>query len=499
MKNGRPHREVSPDRISDEQGQREADATPVGPDLRRRTRIATDPLAYWMDKAAESPLLTREQEGEIFSRIETVRCALRMALFRYPIISRNYLDVLRAVEAGEKRADWVFDFHETGGRSEKQVMGRFPHHLRTIEAILSRNEAAFVEVVDLPENDSVRFTVERTVWSGQQKIALLMDEIAPKPAYVFSLFNTLRAFAERAGAVQQQLSQLTVPMTDEKRLQLGDNLRDTELAVFEKPEEFQQSVQRITCTQNALREDMDFVASSNLRLVVSIAKRYRNRGLEFLDLIQEGNVGLQHAIGKFEYRRGNKFSTYATPWIHQAILRALSTHSRAIRLPSHVYWSLANIRAHRIKFAQEHARRPTDEELSEVTGIPAEELRHIQSASGEFRSIDEQVGDATDGALGDFYEDKSIPPISAPSRAELKDALHQQLQTIPDRERTILLMRYGLLDGYAYTLEEVGRLFKVTRERIRQIEAKALRKLQAPHRSEKLKGFAEELLGVSSS
>jgi RNA polymerase primary sigma factor len=340
-----------------------------------------------------------------------------------------------------------------------------------------------------------RMTIRKRFLHRRRKCLQLVEELSLRTRRVQPLMDQVEEYARRMSWLREKIRQETDdPHAAEQCEIYKRELRDIMILTQESPRSLTNRCEKTS------RQFIDYehvkrqLSSGNLRLVVSIAKKYRNRGLSFLDLIQEGNTGLMRAVDKYEYRRGFKFSTYATWWIRQAITRAIADQARTIRIPVHMIDVLSKLRNIQKSLLQELRREPTTEEIARRADIAVEEVKRVMDIGRHPVSLDRPVGDGDDCSFGEFIEDAGCDnPVTSATNAILRQKIETLLKTLTYREREIIRLRYGLGDGYTYTLEEVGRIFKVTRERVRQIEAKAVRKLQHPVRSQKLEGFLREV------
>ncbi|MCZ7644130.1 MAG: RNA polymerase sigma factor RpoD [Planctomycetota bacterium] len=454
-----------------------------------------DPVRMYLSQMGSIPLLTRDQEIKLAKTIELMNDG-----FRRKVLTSDYV-ILRTVEIFEalNRADLAFDRTvQTSGSSgveRDDIFERKEGHLQTLRMIMKRNEEDLAQLRQRVPADR-RKALELALKNRRINAAKLVEELGLRTKKLLPLMQSLRDYARQMRAYLNEMGKIKANPDKKDKLQRLQRRVDRIVEIVrEQPDQIFLRVKLMDQRYRAYEAAKKELSAGNLRLVVSIAKKYRHRGLSFLDLIQEGNTGLMKAVEKYEYQRGYKFSTYATWWIRQAITRAIADQARTIRIPVHMIETMSKLRKINKQLVQRLHREPTVEELAKEAELSAPEVRRILKIGKHPISLDRPIGDSEDSFFGDFIEDKSVEsPVSVASYEMLKDKIEQVLGTLTYREREIIKLRYGLGDGYTYTLEEVGRKFKVTRERVRQIEAKALRKLQHPVRSRKLEGFLEENL-----
>lgn len=457
------------------------------------SRRIDDPVRMYLTQMGEIPLLKREEEISLAKKIEVTRKRFRRKVLECDYALSNVVETLKRVHTNELPFDRTIKISLTENLEKDKIIQRMPHNLRTLERLMEQNVEDFTRLIDPRLSESETRALRRSLKIRRRKMVTLVEELSIRTQKVQPLMRKLEQISARMNELEREFEDLKgVRGAKEDRANLEKELRDLMMITMEEPASLRRRVEvmkkRFTEYEDAKRA----LSGGNLRLVVSIAKKYRNRGLSFLDLIQEGNTGLMRAVDKYEYRRGYKFSTYATWWIRQAITRAIADQARTIRIPVHMIETMSKLRNVSKKLLQEMGREPTIEETARAANITIEETRRVLKISRHPISLDRPVGESEDSYFGDFIEDDGAEsPVSAATNEMLKDKIEQVLKTLTYREREIIKLRYGLGDGYTYTLEEVGRIFKVTRERVRQIEAKAVRKLQHPVRSRQLEGFLD--------
>ena len=460
-------------------------------------KLSDDPIRMYLSQMAEIPLLAREEEISLAKKIEVTRKRFRRTLLSCDYAMRTTVETLTKVHRAELPFDRTIKVSLTEQLTKEQILARMPHNLRTLKRLLAQNQRSFAKLIRKSTCPEERRVARREFLSRRKKSLQLVEELSLRTRRVQPLMRQIEDFAQRMEEVRSRLDRIgNDAVFQEERINLRRELRDLMVMTQESPRGLRQrceTVRRQFCEYEHVKRQL---SSGNLRLVVSIAKKYRNRGLSFLDLIQEGNTGLMRAVDKYEYRRGFKFSTYATWWIRQAITRAIADQARTIRIPVHMIDVLSKLRNIQKRLQQEMRREPTTEEVAIRAGISLEEVKRVLDIGRHPVSLDRPVGEGDDCSFGELIEDvEQDNPVKNANNCILRDKIEGLLKTLTYREREIVRLRYGLGDGYTYTLEEVGRIFKVTRERVRQIEAKAIRKLQHPVRSQQLEGFLRSAAG----
>jgi RNA polymerase primary sigma factor len=456
-------------------------------------RRIDDPVRMYLTQMGSIPLLSRNEEIALAKKIEVTRKRFRRKVLECDYALSNVVETLKRVHINELPFDRTIKVSLTENLEKDKILQRMPHNLKTLEHLLAQNLDDFTKSLDERLTEDERKNLRRSLKMRRRKAVTLVEELSIRTQKVQPLMKKLDQISQRMDELEESMAALEGQRHAREDLaNLSQEMRDLMMMTLEDPSSLRRRIESIRERFTEYEDAKRALSGGNLRLVVSIAKKYRNRGLSFLDLIQEGNTGLMRAVDKYEYRRGYKFSTYATWWIRQAITRAIADQARTIRIPVHMIETMSKLRNVSKKLLQEMGREPTIEETAKAAGISIEETRRVLKISRHPISLDRPVGESEDSYFGDFIEDDGAEsPVSAATQEMLKDKIEHVLKTLTYREREIIKLRYGLGDGYTYTLEEVGRIFKVTRERVRQIEAKAVRKLQHPVRSRQLEGFLD--------
>jgi RNA polymerase primary sigma factor len=457
------------------------------------TKRIDDPVRMYLTQMGEIPLLTREQEISLARKIEMTRMHFRRRVLESDYCIQQAVEILSQVHAGDLPFDRTMKTSTAENLSKETITDRMPANLGTLARLIEADRKDWLAASSEKDGPSRR-EARQNLKHRRRRAARLLEELSLRTSKIQPLMKKLQHISDKIQELRRTIDAGAGNGTPPEDVEvMKEELQGLIDLAMEDPDMLEMRVKAVQKVFNDYEQAKRELSGGNLRLVVSISKKYRNRGLSFLDIIQEGNTGLMRAVDKYEYRRGYKFSTYATWWIRQAITRAIADHARTIRIPVHMIETMSKLRNISKRLVQDLGREPTIEEIAEEAGMSVSEARRVLKISRHPISLDRPVGESEDSYFGDFIEDETAEnPVETAGTEMLKDRIEEVLKTLTYREREIIKLRYGIGDGYTYTLEEVGRIFKVTRERVRQVEAKAIRKLQHPVRARKLEGFLEK-------
>ena len=452
-----------------------------------------DPVRIYLMQMGENAMLTRQQEVAAAKQIERTRRRYRNTMLCSDYLLHAAIDMLEGIRDSRLRLDRTIEVSVINLREKRRLTAILGPNLHTLKNLALRNRRDFALSIRKGRPLKERRLAWRRLVRRRRRMVRLVEELVLRTKRLQPVFEKVEQVCQRMEQLRCQIAEARSARDHQALGCLRAELCRLMKMTHESPATLKRYVQRTRARFEEYQAAKRVLSAGNLRLVVSIAKRYRNRGLSFLDLIQEGNTGLMRAVDKFEYARGYKFSTYATWWIRQAITRAIADQSRTIRMPVHMIDAMSRVRAAARQAYQATGVEPSVEEIARATGLSVEETACVLRMTHQPLSLDQPVGDHDDTFFGEFLEDyRENNPLMEMTQETLKARIAEALQTLDYREREIIRLRYGLADGYSYTLEEVGKIFSVTRERVRQIETKAVRALQHPVRARKLAAFVED-------
>jgi len=486
-----PHAELPAEAEEwDPDEEEEARAPAEGPE--DSSHAADDALGLYLRQMGAIPLLNRQEELTLAQRLEAARRRFREAALCSWVLLDQVADTFTRVQTGRLAVDPTIDVVVSLGLTRERILARMPFNLRTLLHVLKKGAGDF-RVLLRSATASARGRSRRQLWRGLRKARQLVEELSPRTELLERLADGLRNQVAELQELQRQIDKQARSAADrERRGKLVKQMRDRMVELRTTPEDLTGLLAVVERRRELYQKARRELAEANLRLVVSIAKRYRNRGLSFADLIQEGNRGLMRAVDKYEHRLGFKFGTYATWWIRQGITRALADHARTVRVPCHQVGTLAAIERVRGELSVRIGREPSVEEIAAVLGVSPEETRSLRMVGRHPVSLHEPLGWDGERALEDFLGDpQATNPGHAVDHHLLRERIAEVLRSLAPREREVIELRFGLRDGHPRTLDEVAKVYGITRERIRQIEARGLLKLRQPLRSKRLAGFAD--------
>jgi RNA polymerase primary sigma factor len=456
-----------------------------------------DLVKVYLNQMSDIPPISVEEERVLAKELEESRAAYRAQILQSALAIEMTVKLLEKIVSGQLPVDRVLLIEANDKAKKDRIRRELKKQLPIVRKIIVEHKRVFASYLEASRTEEDRALLRKALSRTVQEAESILLPYRIQVSRLIPMVEKLREIGARMDALEATANALRERKTDEAKADLQAIERELEhlqLKAHMTPQQIRDHLELCERCKQRYEEAKKALSKKNLRLVVSIAKKFRNKGLPFLDLIQEGNTGLMKALDRYQASRGNKFSTYATWWIKQTITRSIAYQSRTVRIPIHAINNLNRLIEDREDFLKQTGREPSVEEMSKISKISPKEVGRLLELNRSALSLDQPYGNGDEGFFGDLIEDqKGETPVDASQHSMLKDSITKLLKTLSYREREVLKLRYGLGDGYTYTLEEVGAIFKVSRERIRQIEVGALQKLQLPQRKDRLRGFWEEV------